>query len=396
MKFLFVAPFYKPAYVYGGPTRSIPSLCEGLARRGNKVEVVTTNANGDSTLEVRVGKPVDVDGVKVTYYPQSTIAGRFFYSPALKQACFERADEFDFVYVYGIWNYPAIAAGSACRRQGVPYIVSPRTGLMRWPMRQGWYRKKLYLWLLGQRYLDGAWAMHYTTEVEKRESEQRKIDTPGFVVPNCMDFSEFDALPESGLFREEFGISVKAPLLLFLGRIEPRKGVEISLRAFAEAKRDTPEAQFVVAGPGDDEYVAQLREQADDLRIDDATHFPGYVDASERLRALVDADVFILTSHTENFAMAAVEAMAAGTPVLLSDEVGVAENAADAGAGVSVALDEREVTNELRHLLADPSLRNEMGAQGPPHVRETYRPDAVAPQMIEAIEELQGKKEAVY
>ncbi|MCS3753155.1 glycosyltransferase involved in cell wall biosynthesis [Salinibacter ruber] len=237
--------------------------------------------------------------------------------------------------------------------------------------------------------------MHYTTEVEQRESEQMKINTPGFVVPNCMDFSEFDALPTAGLFRGRQGISGDAPLLLFLGRIEPRKGVEISLRAFAEVKRDVPGAQFVVAGPGDDEYIAQLRDIADDLRIDDATHFPGYVDASERLQALVDADVFILTSHTENFAMAAVEAMAAGTPVLLSEEVGVADDAAKAGAGVSVALNEQEVSSELHNLLADPSIRNEMGQRGPSHVRKTYQPDAVASQMTDAITELREKGKAM-
>nr|WP_272507959.1 glycosyltransferase [Salinibacter ruber] len=384
---LFVTPFYKPAHVYGGPTRSIPGLCEGLVQNGCEVEVMTTNANGEDKLDVETGRPIDQDGVPVTYFDQFTIRDQFFWSSDLRDACRSRVEEFDYVYVYGIWNYPAIAAGAACREKSVPYIVSPRTGLMEWPLRQGWLQKKIYLWLFGYQYLEGAWAIHYTTEVEKRESEQLGFDVPGFVVPNCMDFSEFEQLPDARRFRIRYGISGDIPLLLFLSRIEPRKGLELSLRAFAQVRSNVPNAHFVVAGPGEDEYVQQLQELAVEFGIDEATTFTGYVDAAERLEALVDADVFILTSHTENFAMAAVEAMAAETPVLLSEEVGVAKNAHAAQAGISVSLEEDEITESLERFLTSPSLQEEMGRNGPIHVRSSYQPESVAQQLIEAIQQ---------
>jgi glycosyltransferase involved in cell wall biosynthesis len=389
MDFLFITPFYKPAYVYGGPTRSIPGLCEGLVKQGCTVEVFTTDANGETTLEVDTGQPVLKDGVRVTHFAHSRIAGRFFYSSGLRKACNEHVEEFDYVYVYGIWNYPAIAAGAACRRREVSYIVSPRTGLMQWPLQQGWLRKKLYLWLFGWRYLHGAWAMHYTTQVERKESEQTGVNTPGFVVPNCMDFSEFDILPGSGSWRRKVHVSSDAPLLLFLGRLEPRKGVGLSLRAFSRVKDEIPQAHFAIAGPGEEGYVRELKALASDLGITDAVTFTGYVDADERLEALVDADVFVLTSHTENFAMAAVEAMAAETPVLLSEEVGVAEKAEVADAGISVSLDEMEIADELGRLLESETLREKMGQNGPFHVRNTYSREAVGGQMIDAIRGLQ-------
>jgi len=390
MKILFVTPFYKPAYVYGGPPRSLSALCEELIRKGCDVEVFTTNANGDTTLDVEVGRAISMDGVAVTYFSHTKIADRFFYSSDLRRACNQRVEDFDYVYIYGIWNYPAIAAGAACRRHEVPYIVGPKTGLMRWPLQQGWLRKKLYLWLFGQRYLDSAWTMHYTTEVEQRESEQLGIDTPGFVVPNCMDFSEFDSLPTPGQFRNEVGISSDAPVLLFLGRLEPRKGIDISLQAFARARNRVPDAQFIIAGSGNEGYVRKLRTLTKELAIADAVTFTGYVDATERLEALVDADTFVLTSHTENFAMAAVEAMATGTPVVLSKEVGVAEKAERAGAGTIVALDEENAAEELSNVLGSSSLREEMGQKGPAHVRETYGREAVAAQMLDAIQERRG------
>jgi glycosyltransferase involved in cell wall biosynthesis len=386
MKLLFVTPFYRPAYIYGGPTRSIPSLCEGLVQQGHKVEVFTTNANGPEKLDVPLETAVDVNGVEVAYFDQSTIGGRFFYAPDLKRACRRRAPDFDVTYIYGIWNYPAIAAGSACRKQDAPYIVSPRTGLMKWPMQQRWLRKQVFLRLFGWRYLHGAWAMHYTTDIEKQEAEQFGVRTPGFVVPNCMDFSEFDQLPETGGFRSRLGVSPETRLVLFLGRIEPRKGVDLSMRAFAQVRKSVPDCHFAIAGPGDEGYVDQLSELSIDLGIQDATTFTGYVDSTERIGALVDADVFILTSHTENFAMAAVEAMAAETPILLSDEVGVAPAADKAEAGLSVSLSEDVIAEALNRLLSSSSLRESLAQNGPTHARSQYSPTSVADQMIAAIE----------
>jgi len=390
MKLLFVTPFYEPAYVYGGPTRSIPGLCEGLIKQGQSVEVFTTDANGEDTLKVETGRPVAKGGVHVTHFSCSKIADRFFYSSGLRTACNDRADEFDYVYIYGIWNYPAIAAGAACRRLEVPYIVSPRTGLMRWPLQQGWLRKRVYLWLFGWRYLKGAWAMHYTTEVEQRESEQAGVNRPSFVVPNPIDVSEFESPPNPGRFRKKLGLSSDSPVLLFLGRLEPRKGIDLSLRAFARVREKITDAQFIISGPGDEQYLQKLKSLAEDLSVSDAVFFTGYVDATTRLEALVDADAFVLTSHTENFAMAAVEAMATGTPVVLSEEVGVAKNAEEAGVGFTVPLQEDKIAKTLSKILGSSSLQEEMGRKGPGYVRQTYGRKAVAGQMVNAVRKRTG------
>jgi glycosyltransferase involved in cell wall biosynthesis len=152
-------------------------------------------------------------------------------------------------------------------------------------------------------------------------------------------------------------------------------------------KENVPEAQFAIAGPGSTEYVRQLKGLANELGIRESVKFTGYVGATERLKALVDADLFILTSHTENFAMAAVEAMAAQTPVLLSEEVGVAEKAEAAGAGISVSLDESAIASQLARILKSKALREQMGQRGRAHVRSTYSPEAVGEQMINALQE---------
>lgn len=399
MRLLFVTPYYKPAYVYGGPVRSIPSLCEALAQDGCEVSVYTTNAAGaDAELDVPTASPVDVDGVDVTYFEQRSLGTglffsshrtNFFYAPELRRRCRDRIEQFDLAYIYSMWYYTSLAAGAECREASVPYVASPRTGLMKWPMQKGALKKKLYYYLFGKRHLEGAAAVHYTTMVERQESEDLGFSAPGLVVPNGVDFSEFDQLPLEGAFRRRLGLDDTTPLLLFLGRVQPRKGLDVTLDALAAVRQTLGDVQLAVVGPiDDDEYEQRLQDQIEALDLTDAVHFTGYLDGEARLHALVDADLFVLTSHTENFAMAAVEAMACEMPVLLSEHVGVAANAEAAGAGAVVSLDPTQTAEAMHSILSDPDRRREMGARGARHVRDLYTPSHVARQMKGAFQRI--------
>ena len=126
MRILTVTPYYKPAYVYGGPSRSVAQLCEGLQRYGPGITVYTTNANGFGLLnEVPVAQSTNVDGVRVSYFPVlSSIAKLWpFYSLALYKACKEHLHEFDIVYIVGSWTYSVFAAASLAHSQNIPYLL---------------------------------------------------------------------------------------------------------------------------------------------------------------------------------------------------------------------------------------------------------------------------------
>ncbi|MEM3484500.1 MAG: glycosyltransferase [Candidatus Methanomethyliaceae archaeon] len=382
MRVLFVIPYYKPAFVYGGPVRSISSLCKAMARAGAQATVFTTNANGQDQLDVPLGQPIDIDGVQVYYFRR--IRGLLpFYSPNLGRACAQRIREFDLVHSSALWTYPMRAAASACRRYNVPRIESPRGGLMPWDLRHNYWKKWLYLALFERARLNAAAAIHCTDEMEQQAIKQLGLKPPTFVVPNPIEFTEFSSLPARGKLRSRLGLPESSMVTLFLSRISAKKGLDLAIRAFVDVAHKHPDAHFVVAGPDDDGSGRRAQWLTRQLGLQKQVHFIGMVTGEDRLSALADADLFILTSHSENFGMAAAEALAAGLPVLLSDQVGIARQVARAGAGAIVPLDVSSIAHAWSALLDNPGELKAMGKRGRKLVQQEYDADAVARRMLD-------------
>ena len=201
MKILCVAPYYKPAYVYGGPTRSNSQLCEALVKLGAEVTVLTTNANGPELLDVPLRIRTNVDGVEVFYYPVSRIPPHsFFYSPSLAKTCHQKVDKYDVAFLDTIFTHAMGPAVTACKQAGVPYIITLRSALLPWGLRHKQFRKKLYLALMGDTYFNHAAALHCTDPAESLAVEQLGLSAPAFVVPNGLDTHHFACLPARGLY----------------------------------------------------------------------------------------------------------------------------------------------------------------------------------------------------
>lgn len=389
MNILVITPFYKPAHIYGGPTRSIPALSEALSRLGVDVTVYTTNANGNSLLDVDMNTPLDVDGVSVSYFERD-IQNSYFYSRKLAQACYANMNRFDCVYVSSNWGYPFVPACRSALKHDVPYIVTPRTSFMRKTWRGKYLKKMTYHWLVERHLVNQASLLHYTTQLEVDESRWLGLKPDYCIVPNPVDMSEFDQMPPRGIFRESFDIPPSAPLVLYLGRIESRKGLDITIKAFSEVRKSVYDAILVLAGPDEDDYCAELRALSIQLGIAENVRYTGYLDAQTRLQALADGDVFVLTSYSENFGMAVVEAMAAGLAVVVSDQVGIALDIQAAKAGIVTTLDQQEVASALIYLLTSTEGRQELSKQAMHFAREKYAPEKVADAMLSEIGQLVG------
>jgi glycosyltransferase involved in cell wall biosynthesis len=377
LRILVVAPFYKPAYIYGGPVRSVSALCEGLARLGCAVTIFTTNANGDSKLDVDTQTPCWVEGVKVYYFPLEK-GPLLFYSPVLKQACSEQIHAFDLVYIVSCWAYPLIAAARAAIRGGIPFVISPRTAFMRVTWSGKFLKKFVYHRLLERSFINRAAAIHYTSQLEVDQSKWLRLKIQPVIVPNPVDVAEFSFLPERGKFRERWGIAVGEKVLLYMGRVEPRKGLDLAIRAFGRIKASCAQTRFVIVGPEEDEHVKALKDLASTMEVADRVTFTGMLAGAARLAAFRDADLFILTSLAENFAMSVVEAMAAGVPVLITDTVGVAPEVVAHGAGLAVPREERAVAAAMERLLNSNALRQASGEAGKRLAQTAFAPDAVA------------------
>ena len=358
MRVLYVSSVYKPAYVYGGPARSVPALCEGLAEAGAGIEVFTTDANRHARLDVPLGNPVLVDGVPVTYF--RVVSERYFYAPALIEAVRRHVHKFDVVEIDALFSSLMEPVASLCRNAGIPYVVPPRGQLLPGALREKRWKKQLYLRLAGLRTLNAAAGIHCADPVEAESLEAARVSAPAFVVPNSLDMKQESSREEGALVRAQIGIPDSAPLLLFVGRFHRVKRLDVAVAALAALES----AHLLLVGPDEEKLGPSLREQAAFSGCSGRLHFLPLQSPASLQGIHAAADLFIMPSDRESFGMAAAEAMAAGLPVLVSNGVPIGRWAREAQAGETVSNAPGEFARAARALLSLPrgELR-EMGAR---------------------------------
>jgi glycosyltransferase involved in cell wall biosynthesis len=387
LRVLHVTPYYEPAYVYGGPTRSIPALCQGLARQGVDVHVYTTNANGSSTLDVPPGEVQVRNDVTVRYFARWP-GLRSFFAPDLLTALHRTVPHFDLVHVEGMWSAPVSAACSVSRRAGVPYIVSPRGMLMPWEFNHKAWKKLPFFLLVELRSLFASRAIHCTSEAEVSALARWGLASHAFIVPNAVDLAELDRLPTRGLLRRELGIRSHDTIVLFLGRLHPKKGIEITLEVFERLCSQVDSLHLVLAGPDEGNYRLSVPAWASDHGLSDRIHLTGALEGDRRLAAYADADLFTLLSESENFATSVAEAMAAGLPVVVTPGVGVSDAVRTHHTGLVASGDANEIATATAALLHDRARRAAMSVAARQLARESYAADSVATAMRKEYERL--------
>lgn len=380
MKILHVIPNYVPAWRYGGPIRSVSDLCQAQAQYAQQVTVYTTNLDGNATLAVPSNQKVLLAGVEVYYFQARWPS--FAFSLSLASALKQSVQEFDIVHIHSIFNWPITPAALSCRKHGVPYIVSPRGMLGPVPLAKGVWKKKAYSRLVERRNLNGAAAIHFTSEEERAEADAFGLKPPSFVIPNGINLKEFAHLPPPGDFRKNYPEVAGKKLLLFLGRISWKKGLDLLVRAYGALARARDDLHLIIAGPDDEGYRKKVEIWLAEERVQGQATFTGMLTGDKKLAAFVDADVFCLPSYQENFGMAVVEAMACGLPVVISDRVNIWRDIKEAGAGVVAPCDANEVARAVVGLLNDEEAVVRMGARGQGLVQEKYAVEKVAKQML--------------
>ena len=197
-----------------------------------------------------------------------------------------------------------------------------------------------------------------------------KLSPPPIVEPNGVHLDEFDVLPARGAFRSTYPQIGNAPLIVFLSRVHHKKGLDLLVPAFA--KLPQKDAMLVIAGPDSDGYSEQVRKMIAEHNIVERVIFTGMLYGQDRVAALADADLFCLPSYQENFGIAVVEALAAGTPVVISDQVNLFNDVLAAGVGGVVPCKIEPLVDELNRWLSDADLRSRAAAAARPFVWQRY------------------------
>jgi glycosyltransferase involved in cell wall biosynthesis len=368
MRILNVTETYAPFLEFGGPPVKVRALAQGLAQHGHTVNVLTA----DWGLEKRLrdysqadlqalgwdrspfGWRHTEDGVQSIYLPSWFRYRALSWNPAVKRYCRARLQNFDLVHIFGIYDLLGSPVAAAARARNIPYVVEP-IGMFVPIVRNVWL-KRMYHYLVGQRLFDGASAVIATSELEVQELTVAGV-APHKIVLRRNGVESPAAWPPRGKFRASLDIPERAKLILFLGRLSPKKSPELLLQAFGNLPERIGEhtLMLVFAGPDENSMQQHLATSVSRLGISARVKFSGPLYGDDKWAAYRDADVFVLPSQNENFGNTAAEAAAAATPVVVTEQCGIAPLVKDV-AGLVVAHDTTSVSNALERLLGDPKL----------------------------------------
>jgi glycosyltransferase involved in cell wall biosynthesis len=378
MKILHVVPTYYPAVRYGGPIRSVHGLASALADQGHNVHVYTTNVDGDGVSPVRLDEPTQLDGVTVWYFATS-IGRRLYRSPGMRGALAANAASFDVIHLHSVFLWPTSVAAQAARKQGVPYVLSPRGMLVADLIRRrSSLAKRSWIALFERSNIEKAAAIHLTSEIEA--SEFRALGfrcTRSAIVANGIE------LPANELLGNEPGATsangTGRPYVLFLGRLNWKKGIDRLIPAMAQVRN----ADLLLAGNDEENYRPELEALARRCGVFDQVRFLGPVDDERKWSLLSSAQILALPSYSENFGNVVLEAMAARCPVIVTPEVGIAGVVREARCGIVTEGDPEKLGLEIKRLLADAELCEKMGRAGRHVVEAKYAWRGIAQQMLD-------------
>ena len=313
----------------GGPATAIIPMCRALMSQGVEVLLITTDAkNGQVGKSGLPPLARDYKGVPAMFFP-SQLGESFKYSRPLSSWLNSNINNFGIAHIHAVFNHSSVAAAHSCRHAGIPYIVRPLGTLDPWSMSQKSLRKRVFWQVSGKGMLRRAAAVHYTSEAEKRATEESFGLNHGKVIALGVDNNHSN----SATLAEHFPALDGEPYVLVMSRLHPKKGLEVLLDAFLELASRMERWRLVIAGDGPSDYVLKLKNKVAASSQRERIIFTGWLEGEKKTALLGNASLLVLPSYQENFGLCVVEAMSNAVPVLVSPHVNLAEEiiAADAG-----------------------------------------------------------------
>lgn len=380
MRVLHVVPTYLPAVRYGGPIYSVHALCRALGDRGHDVHVYTTNVDGPGISDVPLSCPVIREGVNIKYF-SCGLGRRIYRSPAMGRALKANVGNFDVLHLHSVYLWPILAAARAARGANVPYVLAPRGMLVRDLIeRKSPLPKTAWIALVERANVARAAAIHVTSELE--QMELAKLGLPArrvVIVANGIE------VPDPIHPRQRR--ITKFPYVLSLGRINWKKGLDRLIAAMTYA----PNTDLLIAGNDEENYQPRLEAMVRELNLSARVQFLGPVRDDEKWDLMRSAALFALPSYSENFGIAALEAIACGCPVVVTPNVGLAQDIGEAGAGIIVGGSAREIGTAISDLMSDLPRRSAMGTAGKILASQKFSWGHIAEQMERVYEGCLGE-----
>jgi glycosyltransferase involved in cell wall biosynthesis len=316
--------------VHGGPAEGVRQLVRGIRAGGHESAVITLDAPGSDCL---LDFPTTLHALGPAY-------GNWGYTPRLVPWLRMHAPRFDGVIAHGLWQYQTFGAWRALRGTGTPLFVMPHGMLDPWFSRaypSKHTKKQLYWQLAESRVLRDAQAVLFTTQTESllARGTFKPYRAHHEVIGYGLELSAEARSATAEDFLSQHPALRGKRLVLFLARLHPKKGCDLLVDAFAQVAARDAALHLVMAGPDSDGLEARLITQVRKLGLEGRVTFTGMLRGAAKWGALRASEVFVLPSHQENFGVAVAEALAMGTPALVSNQVNIWREVVDGGAGMA-------------------------------------------------------------
>ena len=377
--------------VYGGPSQMVLGLSKALAEQDIEVTILTTDSNGDvgqAPLDVPCDRPILQDGYQIRYFRCSPFR-RYKFSLGLLQWLAQHGREFDLAHIHALFSPVSSLAATVARHQQLPYILRPLGTLDPADLQKKRQLKQLYAAMLERPNLQGAAAIHFTSDQEAKISERFGTKSQDLVLPLGVK-PVVQNLQARQAVRAQYGIPGNRPLILFMSRLDPKKGFDLLLPALQQLMTEGQDFHFVLTGSNaqDPDYERQIYAQIQQSALKERTAIAGFVSGEDKAALLQAADLFVLPSYYENFGIAVAEAMVAGVPVVISDQVYIWDQIQQAEAGWVSPCTVTGLVEQLRLALADGAERQRRGENAKAHALKNYSWKAIAHQMIETYRQI--------
>jgi glycosyltransferase involved in cell wall biosynthesis len=377
MKILHLLPAI--ASIYGGMSVAVPNLASALGIRGVHVDIVTTNANGADKMDFPLNQWIEEDGYRIKYFPYCYIFN-YMTSHALSKWLAIRVKDYDIVHIHSLFSNIQIAAYQACQRDRIPYIIHPHGMLDSWALSYKSWKKLPYYFFIERPAIIKARNIIALAVSEELSLKKLDVKTPISVIPNGVWASNYLKISTSKEFYEKFPLLKDKKIILFLGRIDPKKGLDLLVLSFSEIHKNFPKAHLVIAGPDSIGFKSKIENSFRNVGCFESVTFTGMVTGTLKESTLAASTIYILPSYSEGFSISVLEGMASGLPCIITTGCNFPE-ASISSSALIVNPDHLEIYDALSYLLKNPNEAIEMGKRAQEFIVKNYSWESIAAQM---------------
>ncbi|MCH7518011.1 MAG: glycosyltransferase [Candidatus Dadabacteria bacterium] len=386
MRVLHIVGFYPE---FGGPYTVVRGLTKELVRKGCSVSVYSPLPQGYDKSKLEDHTHLD----EVQYFDQGFLS-HFWPSYSSEWSNFvDKINSYDLIHIHGIFDYFAYFIARNIQK---PYIIRPYGSLSNLVIKKkSRLRKRLYLRLIGRSVLNNSAGIHLLTKQEANDLRNLElgINQDLFsVIPNGVEIYGSSKSPPKGFLFEKFPYLRGKRLVLFLGRINWKKGLDDLIPAFADVVTTISNAHLVLVGPDSDGYMNQVNKLINIHKIENNVSYSGPAYGEDKTMFMQDCEVFVLPSFSEGFPVTAIEAMSFAMPVMLTEDSGIPDIIMGAKAGLVVKKNKDEIASGILKLLNDKQLAAEMGRNGELLVKKEFLWSNIASKVIELYKDALRKK----